>query len=954
MRNLKKVLALVIAFSMMLSVVAFASYNDVAADAEYAGAVELLSALEIIKGDDLGNFNPDNTITRAEMAAIVCRAKGLESAANGAKGFTAFNDVAADHWASGYVNLASQNGIINGYGDGNFGPEDTVTYEQAVKMLVCAIGFEPMAATKGGFPTGYLVVANGYGITEGVTASVEAPRKTVAQLVYNTLDTPMMDQTAFGADAEYEIFDGKGGRDYKTLLTEMDIYIATGVVMDKDVDEVNFIVTEDADGNDYAEFEEGDEETFVINGSDIMNYQFQNVDAYVKKDSRKDYNVIAVVPSGLGEVFEIVSDDIKDVSKLEVEYYTDAANSSKTKTIKLAGDADDNAAYTIVNNKVKKDAKTSLEDVLEEKVGTETEVKSDIEVLFIENTGDSKYDVIVCNQYFSAIVDDVKADNDKIEIDGTTITLDFDDEDKDIILVDDEGNELTLADFAKDDVVAVLSDATDYKKPRGFTDYIKIIKLSNAAVTGTVDESYTSNDDEYVVIDGTEYMRDVEQCEELAVGDEGIFYVGMTGKIIYFDGSSVGQNYGYIIEAAINEANFSDDEWEIKLLTKADGVVTYGVTDDMNDAFTKYFEGTNVEDDEETKEVDEAAEAKKLAKATFGDVSDDETLWSELEYAEKDTDEQKAAKDAAKLSALRLITYKTNSKGEIKSFEIAEGTQKSTTSAKEYTESTQKWNGAILEDDVTVFVVEDDDADDVYAADISYLVDESEYIGYAFEDDDNEYSVMVVLKGESVFAEEVGFAIATKVSTSKDAEDNDIVKVNYVRDEEEGTITFDEDSDPKTATTVDSLGVGDVFLFNANADGVVSNYVILAAYDEETDALVLDDAGITLISSKDAEDGVTFAYGYIKTSDTKNGKTYVDIVTKDGTVDVTVVGDSNEYTYYTAGRNVSVEIGDFMAEDVVELEVDDSNKKWAYFTFVRFVDEAVADIYSVNVAKEVK
>lgn len=75
MKNLKKVLALVLAFSMMLSVVAFASYNDVDADADYAGAVELLSALDIIKGDDLGNFNPDNTITRAEFAAIVCPCK---------------------------------------------------------------------------------------------------------------------------------------------------------------------------------------------------------------------------------------------------------------------------------------------------------------------------------------------------------------------------------------------------------------------------------------------------------------------------------------------------------------------------------------------------------------------------------------------------------------------------------------------------------------------------------------------------------------------------------------------------------------------------------------------------------------------------------------------------------------------------------------------------------------
>ena len=92
-------------------------------------------------------------------------------------------------------------------------------------MLVCALGFEPMAAQKGGYPTGYLVVANTYKITAGVTATAEAPRKTVAQLVYNALSTPKMDQTSYGVNAEWEILDGKNDREYATLLTDMDIYI---------------------------------------------------------------------------------------------------------------------------------------------------------------------------------------------------------------------------------------------------------------------------------------------------------------------------------------------------------------------------------------------------------------------------------------------------------------------------------------------------------------------------------------------------------------------------------------------------------------------------------------------------------------------------------------------------------------------------------------------------------
>ena len=521
MRNLKKVLALVIAFTMMLSVVAFAGFNDVAKDADYAGAVELLSALDIIVGDDLGNFNPDNTITRAEMAAIVCRIKGLEASANAAKGKTAFDDVAADHWAAGYVNIANQNGIIAGYGDGKFGPEDQVTYEAAVKMIVSSLGFEPMAAQKGGWPTGYLVVANTYKISEGVSGSTRAD---VATLVYNALSTPMMDQTTYGADAEFEILDGKKDRDYRTLLTDMDIYVATGIVMDteKSEDIAYFVATEDSDD---LEFEEDEEYEFEINGSNIADYQFQNVDVYVEKTARKDYEVVAVVPGVVGETFALLSDDIKAADSKEIEYYVDAATSSKTKKIKVE------LGKIVYNKKVVDSFDFDVEDV---------------QLVFIENTGDTKYDVLVATEYYSAQVKEVNASRDRINIGGNTITFDFEDEDKEVVLCDEAGNELTLEDFAENDVVAVLHDGAKLDKPNGFVEFIKIIKLDDSAVTGTVEETYESNGDLYAVIDGEDYK---DGTGELAVGDEGIFYVGMTGKIIVFDGESVGVNYAYIVES---------------------------------------------------------------------------------------------------------------------------------------------------------------------------------------------------------------------------------------------------------------------------------------------------------------------------------------------------------------------------------------------------------------------
>ncbi len=908
MRNLKKVLALVVAFSMMLSVVAFAGYKDVPADAEYAGALDLLSALEIIKGDDLGNFNPDATITRAEMAAIVCRAKGLESAANGAKGATIFTDVAADHWASGYINLANQNNIINGYGDGRFGPEDTVTYEQVIKMLVCALGFEPMAAAKGGWATGYLVVANTYKITEG--AAADATRKNVATLVYNALSTPMMDQTSFGADAEYQILDGRNKRDYKSLLTDMDIYVATGVIDAYDAETVTVTLTE---ASEDLEFEAG-EKTFEKGNVDVTPYMYQAADIYVKKNSRKDYEVVAIVASVMGETLAILSDDIvdgEDIDDGEFEYYIDAANSSKTKKVKVEKKAD-------IEYNRGAESKTFAELVKED----------DVELILIENTSDNKFDKIIATKYTSKLVDYVDADKDKIEIDGKTITFDFEDEDVEIILVDDKGAELTLADFAEDDVVAVVADNTNFKK---FTNYIKIIKLSNAAVTGVIDEAFESNGYDYIVINGEEYMLSNDESLGLGVGDEGTFYIGMTGKVIYFDGSVTGKDYAYILEAAKSKSSFSADKWQVKLLTEEDGIVTYDVTVDANDAFNKYFTDT--------------------AKAAFKANSDGDYL-----YVDNTSNLDNAA---------RLITYKTNAKGQIRSFDPADGAAKAIDVSKDdYNDRTQVIAGCALEDDIAIFNLTGSEAEDAYATDISYLVDESKYGGFAFADNDGEYVIMVITNGESIFSLEAGFAVATKIARSKDADDNDIVKVSYVQDEVEGVITFDDEADMKGELDYEDLTVGSVFLFNADANGVVSSYVVVGTVSGGK--LTLNDKGVA--EAKKGSDPVEIVEGFIENTERKTTSKGENITVK-GSV-INVAKDANKYTYNNAGRNVAIETEDFMAHDdmdYAEVDVDyitegtgDAIKYYEQTTtikaakvLIRIVDGVVVDIYGFAATEKV-
>lgn len=162
-------------------------FPDVPPDANYAEQINFIAELEIVKGDEQDNFNPDKTITRAEFATIMCRLLGAEDEAYKITK-SSFTDVPSTHWACGYVTKAVELGIVSGYGDGKFGPSDTLTYEQAVTILIRAWGYNDKALEQGGYPAGYVKVANDLGITKNTTVSDKAVlRGIVAVLIYNIL-----------------------------------------------------------------------------------------------------------------------------------------------------------------------------------------------------------------------------------------------------------------------------------------------------------------------------------------------------------------------------------------------------------------------------------------------------------------------------------------------------------------------------------------------------------------------------------------------------------------------------------------------------------------------------------------------------------------------------------------------------------------------------------------------
>ena len=145
-------------------------------------------------------------VTRAEFARIIIGMKGLTGIVHQVE--TGFYDVPMEHSKSGYVRLAHQMGVIQGAG-GYFRPDDRIVIDEALTMLVRALGYSPMAEARGGFPMGYFTVAE---ITElieefahldGVPFMLNgfATRNFLTTLVNRALDVPMMMQIIFPAES---------------------------------------------------------------------------------------------------------------------------------------------------------------------------------------------------------------------------------------------------------------------------------------------------------------------------------------------------------------------------------------------------------------------------------------------------------------------------------------------------------------------------------------------------------------------------------------------------------------------------------------------------------------------------------------------------------------------------------------------------------------------------------
>lgn len=842
MKNLNKVLAMLVVFMMMISTVAFAasSFTDVAETSSYSTAIEVGVDLGLIKGYTDGTFAPEGEITRAEFAAIVVRLLGQEAQAEGAKAATQFADVPADHWAAGYINIATQAKVINGYGDGNFGPEDLVEYQDAITMMVRALGYEP-AIGSAGYPTGYLTKAGELGLTANVngTNGVAANRASVAQIAFNALDVPIMTQSGYGTFTQYVINDGYSStlgtnNVKKTLLSENHKTVKVQGIVNKS----SVANTTNTNADEYVEVSitnymnnKWSNEIAALNGkiyvgdTDAANFVGKKVIMFIAYDEFENKGTMKALYEVKTDALVIDLADVSDIYPLyvtegegddeeevlvgyEVKYYI---SETKTTTVTLSADTD--FYYNGVNNAINaKDWENA------DHVAALKKMSGTIELdLLKDDTTDGDYDTAFVTANYIFVVDEVKASTSRVTNkleDAELSRILWDEEEGDVkaTLVDANGAAMDWEALEEYDVLSVKWVRTAVKN-------MYEAKVIENTIEGTVDEvsGTVGGDDRYAVIDGTEYkVLAVAEDDEIKLGDVGTYYLDENDNIVYHNATiSKNNNYAYILNM---KAADEMDNAQVKALTMENGVVTV----ELASKVTIVYEGekaTNVS----SKTWDIEARNEDVYDAIVDDYGSDFAV-SDLIGA--------------------VVAYKVNTAGQISTVEIPspDATDDydylvANAPAAEMTDYdsddmsfkvTGKGTYNLTSNTVIFYVPEGGDEEDFEVVALANLADGQTLTDvdiYDIDDDDNIGVMAIWGAGNRIKGATDNAAFVTKVSEVQDENGYDVIKVTAYVGLEKVTYTTDADID-------DSI-VGTLVLPVYKANGDVKEFTPVEDVDDE-------------------------------------------------------------------------------------------------------------------------
>ncbi|MBE7030503.1 MAG: S-layer homology domain-containing protein [Ruminococcaceae bacterium] len=521
----KRIISLALVFCVLLTIASFGSVAQ--AQKDYTKAVELLDGLDIYHTE-----NGNKAITRGEFAQMVSNILNHNMPPAVTNGH--FGDVtAADSFSGAVYNLA-QRGIISGYDATSFRPDEPVLLEQAVKILLSAMGYDTYIKAQGGaYPAHYITLATSNDLFEGISCAIGESMTgyEAIQLVANALEMPMFAQTGYGDSESFAI------RENYTMTTEfLKLEKIEGVITDNGITALtgNSAVKSGNVVINGIEYWSG-----ASNAEELLGYA---VEAYATNQGNSKETIVFARPGARVNAMAVKADRLStgdsDFSDTNIVFTDIYGNEDELEILKGADFIYNGKAYT---NLRANDLKITAG-----------------ELILLDNNNDGVFEVVFVYAPTINVVSTTNVGAQEIYVKGSKLPILLG-EAKDVKIIKD-GKNADLSAINEWDVVMV------YKSKDG---QLITIDVYSEKVSGTVD-SFTKTS-HTIGIDGEYYH----------VSDDSVFDEVVLGKIYEFcvDGernivavkeiSSKGNSVAYFVDAVSLGGLFGG--LEVKLFT-ANGI----------------------------------------------------------------------------------------------------------------------------------------------------------------------------------------------------------------------------------------------------------------------------------------------------------------------------------------------------------------------------------------------
>lgn len=467
-------------------------------------------------------------ITRGEFVSLVTQFyfgelyKGSFNVTNN------FSDVSYEYPYKDEIAFLKSMGVINGDQYGNFYPDMVIKYQDAAKILICALGYEVYAVSKGGYPIGYITACNEFGINKNVKSFDIVSYSDATNMIYNSLFSDVWGISSIGSNgANYEFDTQKD-----VLLDRFNISVYDAVLTDNSISSIdNTLVGEDKVV--FKDYKTSQKYIMGYTDSGIKTMLGVRLKVFARYDAARDENVVVhYAPVSQVTITKINSKNIIDSNENYIEYETDK-NSSRTYKINI----EDSGAFVFVNGYKVSDYTGG------------TFIPENGFVEFIDNNGNNKADFIKVTDFKCNIVVDRVSEEDGFIMSKFNPLDNINIDDDVVVIIYDGEKEIPISDLKENEIISV---AVSSKTIDGKTLYMGYVSrdFKTEKINSYSEDTFTVyfNDETEADFSSFYLSKYPDIFLRLSLDSEYTVRFDVTGEIAYIDSlSGKSDNFCYLI-----------------------------------------------------------------------------------------------------------------------------------------------------------------------------------------------------------------------------------------------------------------------------------------------------------------------------------------------------------------------------------------------------------------------